>query len=66
MALPPPHSEVTYNSPNPKGCTMTQLVPAFRAAQAAQLSPHHSSCNSSKISHLEFRNPGSEGAAHLP
>lgn len=66
MALPPPHSEVTYNSPNQKGHTMTHLVPAFRAAQASQLSPHHSSCNSSKISHLEFRNPGSEGAGHLP
>lgn len=65
-ALPPPHSEVTYNGPNQKGHAMTHLVLAFRAAQASQLSPHHSSCNFSKISHLEFRNPGSEGAGHLP
>lgn len=66
MALPPPHSEVTYSGPNQKGHAMAHLVLAFRAVQASQLSPHHSSWNSSKISHLKFRNPGSEGAGHLP
>lgn len=71
-AIPPPHAEVTYTGPNqrarppnPASTPRPAWSGAFRAAQASQLSPHHSSCNS-KTSHLEFRNPGSEGATHLP